>query len=674
MKKEKTKIQEQGKRFTLTAASVLSLAILAACGGGGGSGSSSASAPAPATPAMPTSLGGTVAMGNALAGANVTLIDSSGRSATATSDSSGSYSISISGLTAPFLIVATDPSGNSVPLYSVTASVPTGSSAPLVANVTPLTTAVAAELTSDGNPLDLSVPKTLAAQVTPAAVSNAVSTLNTILSPILSANNVQASSFNPISTTFSPNQTGPDAVIDSVAVTTGASGGLQLASVSAPSAAVALNSGTSGGTQLAAPAVAANYLAPLLSQLSQCLSGTSAACSSAVDAKYLENGYNSANGGFAAYHANLGASGSTITGAKTLVYWPARQSPLPNITNPSALVRIFYTDAAGQKDFALTVVQQTANGWDIIGNQQAYNVSVSSFVLQRQFLDPVNANASRNETGLNISIPVNSASPVNPANLGSANVTGPGLPAAGVWLEPRSAVGSDTLSLTSHALTGAPANSATSNANTTLFRWSWQALPANSGSFSFAPAIGNALYSQAQQTAQTLPAPFATYTMTFYDTTGKQIGSQMKVVNSTPPFLANAATGVAWQTLGNDVASNFLSPSGSQAAAQATVNIDWSGLVNGQNIAPLVTGVQIQTGSDTSSSTPAEVDGWWKGVPNGQNGRYAETVTAGVAQNGQQTCTAACSFPALGTGVFRLAELAWGTAGVSYYNISSYNN
>jgi hypothetical protein len=223
------------------------------------------------------------------------------------------------------------------------------------------------------------VPKTLAAQVTPAAVGNAVLTLNTILSSILSANNVQVSSFNPISTTFTPNQTGPDAVIDSVAVTTGASGGLQLASVSAPGTAVALYSGTSGGTQLAVPAVAATYLEPLPSQLSQCLSGTSTACSSAIDAKYLENGYDSSNGGFPAYHANLGASGSTITGSKTLVYWPAGQSPLPNIANPSALVRIFYTDAGGQKSSALTVVQQTANGWDIIGNQQAYNVSVSSF-------------------------------------------------------------------------------------------------------------------------------------------------------------------------------------------------------------------------------------------------------------------------------------------------------
>jgi hypothetical protein len=252
MKKAKTKMQCLKTGLTLTAAGALSLVMLAACGGGGGSVSQG-------TASSPSSIGGTVADGNALAGASVTLIDSTGKSATATSDSNGSYSISIAGLTAPFVIVATDPSGVNAPLYSVTASVPAGSSTPLVANVTPLTTAVAAELTSDGNPLDLTSASTLAAQVTSSAVGNAVSTLNTILAPILSADGVSGSTFNPISTTFTPNHTGADAVIDSVIVTQAASGGLQIASVSAPGTVIALNSGTSASTELAAPAVQASY-------------------------------------------------------------------------------------------------------------------------------------------------------------------------------------------------------------------------------------------------------------------------------------------------------------------------------------------------------------------------------------------------------------------------------
>jgi hypothetical protein len=663
----------------LTAAGVLALSLLAACGGGGGSGSPATSSTPPTTPASPTSIGGTVAVGDALVGANVTLIDATGKNATATSTSNGNYSIPLAGLTAPFLIVATDPSGVNAPLYSVTASVPTGSSTPLVANVTPLTTAVAAELTSDGNPLDLTSPTTLAAQVTPTAVSNAVTTLNTLLAQILSADGVSGSSFNPISTTFTPNQTGPDAVIDSVVVSTSPSGGTQIASIAAPGTAVSLNSATtsSSATQIAAPAIQANYLQSLVTELSSCLSGTTSACSSAIDTHYLENGYSSTNGGFQTFHPDISAAGSTITGVKTLAYWEAGLSPF-GISNPAALVRILYTNAAGQQNFALTVVQQTQAAttttpavWDIIGNQQAYDVTIDSFVTQRQFLDSADATGSRYESGLNISIPVNSAAPVNPSNVGSVNVTGPGLPAGGVWLEPRSATGNDTLALASRTVTSAPTTATTSSSNTTLYRWSWQALPSDASTFAFTVTTSEAgYYAPTALTAQTLPSALATYSVTFYNATGAAINSSpVTVLNSTTPLSANAAAGVAWQTLGNDVISSFLNPSSTLAGAQTSAAIDWSGLVNGVNIAPLLTGVEIQDNSTT------EVDGWWKGSPTaGSNGQFTETVTAGVAQNGTQTCTTACPFPALQTGGSRLVELNWGADGVSYYNIWKYND
>ncbi len=656
-------------RLTVLASAAL---MLTACSGGGDSSTAASS--------TPSSIGGTVAVGNALVGANVTLIDATGKSTTATSDSNGNYSIALAGLTAPFLLVATDPSGNNAPLYSVTASVPTNSSAPVVANVTPLTTAVTAELTSDGNPLDLTSSATLTKLVTPAAVNTAVSTLNTILTPILSADigSTAASSFNPINQSFTPNQTGADAVIDSVILTPAPSGGLQLASIAAPGTAIALNSSTSTSTQLAAPAQPANYLATLLSQLGQCIGGTSSACSSAIDASYLENGYNSSNGGFQTFHSGISASGSTITGAKTVASWAAGLSPF-GISNPTALVRIFYTNAAGQQSFALTVVQQTQAAttttpavWDIIGNRQAYDVTINSFVTQRQFLDSADDMGSRDESGLNISIPVNSASSVNPSNVGSVKVTGPGLPTGGVWLEPRSATGNNTLALTSRAVTTAPTTATTSSSNTSLYRWSWQALSSDASTFAFTVTTGDAgYYAPTALTAQTLPAALASYSVTFYDTTGAAINSSpVTVVNSSTPLLANASSGVAWQTLGSDVISNFLNPSGSLAAAQTSVAVDWSGLVNGANIAPPLTGIQIQ-----AASTQAEVDGWWEGSPTaGQNGQFTETVTAGVAQNGAQTCTTACQFPALGTGGSRLVQLAWSAEGVNYYNIWKYND
>ncbi|MCA8129954.1 hypothetical protein LGM75_26725 [Burkholderia multivorans] len=94
---------------------------------------------------------GTVAIGTVLTGATVTVTDSVGNTATATSGANGTYNVSLTGLTAPFLVTATDPSGASGTLYSVVASTGTANGAPVTANVTPLTTAVAALMTASGN-------------------------------------------------------------------------------------------------------------------------------------------------------------------------------------------------------------------------------------------------------------------------------------------------------------------------------------------------------------------------------------------------------------------------------------------------------------------------------------------------------------------------------------------
>ncbi|MFL9886505.1 hypothetical protein PQR66_25920, partial [Paraburkholderia agricolaris] len=69
--------------LALTAAGALTLSILAACGGGststGGSPATSGS-----STATPTAMTGTVAIGNALVGANVLVIDSTGKNASTT--------------------------------------------------------------------------------------------------------------------------------------------------------------------------------------------------------------------------------------------------------------------------------------------------------------------------------------------------------------------------------------------------------------------------------------------------------------------------------------------------------------------------------------------------------------------------------------------------------------
>ncbi|TDG21020.1 carboxypeptidase regulatory-like domain-containing protein [Paraburkholderia silviterrae] len=60
-----------------------------------------------------------MAVGDPLGGANLTIVDSTGKNAQTTSSSNGNYTLSLSGLTPPLLIVANDPSGTNLPMYSV---------------------------------------------------------------------------------------------------------------------------------------------------------------------------------------------------------------------------------------------------------------------------------------------------------------------------------------------------------------------------------------------------------------------------------------------------------------------------------------------------------------------------------------------------------------------------
>jgi hypothetical protein len=271
-------------RTGVAAAVACVLFQLGGCGGGGSSSTSSSTPPVTAT-----SVGGTVATGTALVGATVTLIDATGAQATATTNTQGAYTISVQGMTAPFLIVASDAAGLSAPLVSVLAKLPAGT-APAVANVTTLTTAIAAMLTASGKPIDLASTGALA-KVTLPSVQIATITLDTILAKILTQNGLQTAGFDPIGTAFTPNHTGADAVIDTVSLVSAANGGMLLLSNAAPGTTVALNNQTAQSITLAAPPAAANYLEPLASLLTACAAnGTlNTSCSPAIDSTYLEH-------------------------------------------------------------------------------------------------------------------------------------------------------------------------------------------------------------------------------------------------------------------------------------------------------------------------------------------------------------------------------------------------
>ncbi|KVN17518.1 MULTISPECIES: hypothetical protein [unclassified Burkholderia] len=554
-------------------------AVLAACGGGGGSSSAAPTGTGGQSTAAATSMTGTVAIGTGMTGAIVTVTDAGGKSVTATSGANGNYNVSLSRLTAPLLITAADPSGVSGTLYSVLSSASTAAGAPVIANVTPLTTAVAALMTQSGNPADLTGN---ASAITSSAITAAETTLDTAIAPILSANSVPAS-FDPIGTTFTPNQTGADAVIDSVAVTPSASGfGLQITSLANPNTAIQLNSSTSVSTALAAPAQAANYLANLQASLSACASDVQGGatdtsdsnCTSAIDANYLNNGIGTGVAGFAKRHT-LFTKGTVLTGIKTVAFVPA--GTLAGINNPTALVYLLMTDPDGTPDFGMDYVQQLPNGqWDIIGNQLQDSTYIASFLGRVQYTDSADAANAHYESGLDIQIPSSVKINGTATGVGSAVVTGPGLPASGLWFQTAgNGTGAGYLEIPTGTLT-APLTSVGNRVNggmSTTYKWAWAPLSGSATSFS---PNGLPEYASSSQDVSAIQN-FGVYTVTLYDTTGTEIRSE-QIQNIARNYAAAAGSTVAWHTLGSDVIANFLTPggSGTQSTPGTSASLDWT--------------------------------------------------------------------------------------------------
>jgi hypothetical protein len=629
----------------------------------GCSGDSSGSTSSGSSTVTTTSVSGTVATGGPLVGATVTLTDSTGTQATTTTDTNGAYTMSVKGMSAPFLIVATDARGIAAPLSTVLAQLP--SKATATANVTTLTTALAAMLTASGNPADLATTATLAAVTLP-SVQIATITLDTILAKIFTQNGIASAGFDPIGTAFTPNHTGADAVIDTVSVVRAANGGSMLVSNAAPGTTIALNSKTNSSVTLAAPSVAANYLEPLASLLTACAANgaLSTACSPAIDSTFLENG----SADLAIGHGSTDAAftGAVFGSPKTLAFFTTNGKKL-------ALVQLPFTLASGTTGVLYSIAQPLATPvtlasgtqltWDLIGNQSQFAVAISSQIQRRTFLDTKLSDVNRYESGLAMSIPT----ALNPT-VYSASVTGPGL-AAPVWLMPRIALGSSTLGLSDATLSAAPVSPATTTSNTELYRWSWESL---STTASFAAPTTSGSYAPQAVDASTVPL-YSSYTVTFYDRNGAQLG-QSSIINPGSPLNAVAGSTVEWPTLLSDIATAFLTPTGSLAGTQYAMSLTWSSLVNGADIAYPVTSLQIQASAVATGGSTSQVNGFFVGQPNNTTtGQYQATVSAGVNSQGVQSCTN-CPFPALTSGGSRVVQLGGGQNGVAYYDMTQYND
>lgn len=635
--------------FACLGTGVLAMTLLAGCGGGSDS-SGSSGGPGATPVAASTSIGGTVATGSAVVNAAVQIVDATGKIVNATADSAGRYTASLGGLTAPLLVVATDPAGQRDTLYSVVAVIPTGS-APTIANATTLSTALATLLTASGNPADLGANlKTL---VTPDAVSAARSKLNVALASILAANGLTAASFDPVSIQFDANQTGQDAVIDAVHILPASSGGSQLTSVADLTAGIVLNQSTVVNAPLAVPPAPANYLASVTGQLAACLAGTQASCGAAIDSQFRENGYTS----FATAHPDAAQSGVTLGTPQTVAFFTDNGVQKSYVAVP-------FTTTSGKHDNFVTVAQATgSNSWNLVGNQQQYDVVMQSSMARRHYLDADDAPYNRYEAGFSLAV---SAGGVNPANLASVAISGPGIDGT-AYLLPRNSSGTALFGFASHYQNTVPTGGLTSSSNTSIYRWSWKAT--SDATQTFTPNSSNlGFYAPTPIDLATVP-PLSAYTVTFYDSAGAQIGQPFKVVNTTPALDASTGSSGAWHTLSSGTIASVLTPGGALAGAQRTLPVSWTSLdSNGINNGAQV--IQVQVQAVPGSATTPSVDGWWPGpsVSPDANGLYTVTVTAGLDEYNVVQCTN-CPFVALETGGSRLVSLTSLRSGVPWEDI-----
>ncbi len=403
---------------------------------------------------------GTAAVGAPIANGDVTVIDATGATVgTTTTGSDGSYTLSFdhTRVTAPFVTTVTGNIGDaSITLVSVQASQPTSGSSDTV-NITPITNAIAARLSSTGNPADLATDiATEKANITSTTVATIEQAFRDILTPNMSAVGL-APTVNLISGTFS---TQLDKLLDNIQIQVTTTGDIQMTSSSGaavndlaptttPPAAVqvatlpkstALSTGTVSSlrTNLPAPSgtpVGADVLTAALTKLNACFAvvpasarADASACANIVSSSYLHDGL-SGTAQLSGLHGDSGNDNMQFKTSEIL-----RQ--LDTTANAEKLiVRLSAVRTDGQFRDIVTVAQNKG-GWELIGNQRVFATFVNGVAIKR--VNPNTPTRNRYETGMSLNVSAN-------ANIASAVVTGPGLPAGGIIL--KSKAGCDFLAI-----------------------------------------------------------------------------------------------------------------------------------------------------------------------------------------------------------------------------------
>lgn len=455
-------------------ATALATALVAGCGSGGSSNDEAATPEAPAAPTPPM-VRGTVAVGAALAGAELTITDRTGSAACtgtlAPTTAAGTYECSLKdAVQGPLLLVATDPSGAHGPQVAALAVPPLTNGAAVV-NLTPLTTAIVGRLAPDGSALTVVATPTLLDAARLSAITQAVVAQ---LAPVLTALQMPAG-YDPFATPLvaaTSTQAGnaADRLLDVVRITA-VNGVTTLSTVDRPDAPVALADGVTAAPTLAAPVLAALDLTASLQRasnaLTQCfalplaqrvlstdttvaladggptLLSVAPACEDITADDYRHNGYTAGQAFYALMTSNR------MTGAHFL---PPEVLQFVDDTSAAdrdaAVINLRYVDASGEAGSLFTVARKfpgTATttrptDWWLHGNQFPVDVGITASIRLNEQLAPnpgtapfFNASSTRFESGLNVY--VNMRGPGS-RGLRAARVKGPGLPNAGLVYTP----------------------------------------------------------------------------------------------------------------------------------------------------------------------------------------------------------------------------------------------
>lgn len=613
--------------FPLTALAAACAVMLAACGGD----SDDDSPPQAAA----TTVRGTVAVGAAVPGATVTVRDADAATAdvSGTADAAGAYALDVSSLRPPLVISAVG-TLNGEPV-SVNAVVPAlTSSADNTANVTTLTHAVAALVAPGGDLNALSTSATAIAAISASTVANASALVVNTLKSNPAFATLLGTDFDPLTTPFTANGTGIDAVVDQVEVAVGTAG-VSITNLTAPATATGgqpepvVLTAAQVATPTAAPTLppstpsaelpTATEMAALAKELEDCLalpldqrvtlnadktvSAVSAACSFGP-AQWKSDGGGWAERvgmNFLRYPVFTGAKAGAPTIAVVLAApnysGTTFQHPYCN-TQTCVVMHIPFATASGKPFTSSWMVGKIGGAWDLVGNQLPYEIGVSHRMVRKFAINTDLAAANptnyflqdRTESLLLLDFDPYSSGAAATAHIRAIVWKGPGLPAAGVVSHRSQRCGtSDRFALTNQegmlTVNNSSAIQFWNNNGGTQFTLD---AATNSGGALAMPAPTTGWATNAAPSNQEFrAAPFtgsapawSTYSAEiYYFSNNGNTPDQVIMLRTGSPFEpAAAGAGKNWAVLSQATIDQYLKPTGSGAGSLTSFahTVNWS--------------------------------------------------------------------------------------------------